>query len=177
MLAIYTGMRLGEIQGLKWKDIDFKNNMINVNRSWNALNKEYIPTKMESSIRSIRVNKKIMDLLKELKQNDNSVVFINQFKTIPTSNAVNKVLRESFKELNISIHGFHFHSLRHTHIAFLLYHHVDIYIISKRLGHSDVGTTTRVYSYLIDEYLDRANDEIENSISKLITSKDKVEVN
>lgn len=58
LLAIYTGMRLGEIQGLKWKDIDFKNNMINVNRSWNALNKEYIPTKTESSIRSIRVNKK-----------------------------------------------------------------------------------------------------------------------
>ncbi|CUQ99446.1 phage integrase [Lactobacillus phage EV3] len=167
LLAIYTGMRLGEIQGLMWKDIDFENNMINVNRSWNALSKEYIPTKTESSIRSIQVNKKIMELLKELKQNDNSVVFLNQFGTIPTSNAVNKVLRESLSKLNINRQGFHFHSLRHTHVAFLLYHHVDIYIISKRLGHSDIGTTTKKYAYLIDEYKNRANSEIVNILNNL----------
>lgn len=167
LVAIYTGMRLGEIQGLMWKDIDFKNNMINVNRSWNALSKEYIPTKTESSIRSIRVNSKIIDLLKELKQNNNSEVFLNQIGSIPTSNAVNKVLRESLSNLGINRHGFHFHSLRHTHVAYLLYNHVDIYIISKRLGHSDIGTTTKKYSYLIDEYKNRSNDEIEHILNKI----------
>ncbi|POH12330.1 hypothetical protein BGL38_00965 [Fructilactobacillus sanfranciscensis] len=168
LLALFTGMRLGEIQGLKWEDINFNFKSIQIRRSWNALQKKYVPTKNESSNRTIRVNSEMLELLKELKINNSEAVFINQFGTIPTSNAVNKTLRKALGELGINRQGFHFHSLRHTHVAYLLSQKIDIYIISKRLSHSDVGTTTRVYSYLIDEYRNRANDEIENSISKLI---------
>lgn len=171
LLALFTGMRLGEIQGLKWEDINFDFKSIRIRRSWNSLQKKYVPTKNESSNRTIRVNSEMLELLKELKTNNSEAVFINQFGTIPTSNAVNKTLRKVLDELDINRQGFHFHSLRHTHVAYLLSQKIDIYIISKRLGHSDVGTTTRVYSYLIDEYRDRANDEIENSISKLIGQK------
>ena len=63
----------------------------------------------------------------------------------------------------------HFHSLRHTHVAYLLSENIDLYIISKRLGHSDISTTSRVYSYLIDEYKNRADNQIENIVDKLFS--------
>ncbi|WP_253361780.1 hypothetical protein [Ligilactobacillus ubinensis] len=44
---------------------------------------------------------------------------------------------------------------------------MDLYVISKRLGHSDISTTRRVYSYLIDEYKMRSDNMIENVLNKL----------
>ncbi|USS87636.1 site-specific integrase [Fructilactobacillus hinvesii] len=141
LLAIYTGMRLGEIQGLKWSDINMDFKTISIKRSWNSLTKEYIPVKTESSKRIIRVSADVLNIISELKANHTEAVFTNQFGTIPTSNAVNKTLKESLRKLGIKKQGFHFHSLRHTHVAYLLANNVDIYVISKRLGHSDIGIT------------------------------------
>ena len=167
LLAIATGARLGEIQALTWKDINFNFHTIDINKSWNETTKKFQPTKNESSKRIIRVNQNTLDYLQDLKQNNHDMVFINQYNTIPTSSAVNKTLRTCLKELEIDKPSFHFHSLRHTHVAYLLSENIDLYIISKRLGHSDISTTSRVYSYLIDEYKNRADNKIENIVDKL----------
>ena len=71
------------------------------------------------------------------------------------------------KTKKINKPSFHFHSLRHIHVAYLLSKNIDLYIISKRLGHSDISTTSRVYSYLIDEYKNRADNQISKFISSL----------
>lgn len=171
LLAIYTGMRLGEIQGLKWKDINFKFKAISIKRAWNETEKEFKETKNESSVRIIRINSDIINLLQTLHNQihpkNNDQIFLNQYHTVPTSSAVNKTLTKCLNEIDINRSGFHFHSLRHTHVAYLLAHNIDIYVISKRLGHSDVGTTTRVYSYLIDEYKARTDNEIETILDKI----------
>lgn len=167
LLAIATGARLGEMQALTWKDINFNFHTIDINKSWNETTKKFQPTKNESSKRIIRVNQNTLDYLQDLKQNNHDMVFINQYNTIPTSSAVNKTLRMCLKELGIDKPSFHFHSLRHTHVAYLLSENIDLYIISKRLGHSDISTTSRVYSYLIDEYKNRADNKIENIVDKL----------
>ncbi|EFK78946.1 hypothetical protein HMPREF9269_1677 [Ligilactobacillus salivarius ACS-116-V-Col5a] len=49
-----------------------------------------------------------------------------------------------------------------------------MYIISKRLGHSDISTTSRVYSYLIDEYKNRADNQISKFISNLYDNFDEL---
>ncbi|WP_429971195.1 tyrosine-type recombinase/integrase [Fructilactobacillus sp. Tb1] len=167
LLAIYTGARLGEIQGLKWKDINNNFKTININKSWNSEENIIQPTKNESSNRIIRVNSKILEIIDELKDNKSDFVFTNQYKTIPTSSAINKTLKDSLKELGIEKKKFHFHSLRHTHVAYLLSKGIDIFIISKRLGHSNISTTTNVYSYLIDEYKNRSDDMIESILNNL----------
>ena len=77
---------------------------------------------------------------------------MNVFNKIPTSNALNKCLHSVMKQAKINKQGFHFHSLRHTHVAYLIGQGVDIYAISKRLGHSNVNITLSVYAYLVDEY-------------------------
>ncbi|WP_309109346.1 tyrosine-type recombinase/integrase [Bombilactobacillus bombi] len=166
LLAIFTGMRLGEIQGLKWDDINSNFKTITIKRSWHEGLKIFKDTKNESSKRVIRVNDDILNILSQL-DHSTEQVFINQYGTIPTSSAVNKTLKESLKDCGINRNGFHFHSLRHTHVAFLLYNNIDLYVISKRLGHKDMTTTIRVYSYLIDEYKTKTDQQIEKVLNSL----------
>ena len=166
--ALFTGMRPGEIGGLKWQNINSNFNTISVKQAWSEPRKDFEPLKNDSSYRTIRVDKWLIDLLKELPHTDEQHrIFANQFKTIPTSNAVNKVLRAAMKELNIQRKGFHFHSCRHTHVAYLLSQGIDLYAISKRLGHSDITVTSRVYSYLIDEYKQKTDEKIVAALADL----------
>lgn len=168
LTTIYTGARLGEIQALTWKDINTTFNTISIRRSWNDEEQKFQPTKNESSVRIIKINDDLAQLLKQLKPKSSSTkIFTNQYGTVPSSSAVNKTLRESLAHCGIDKPSFHFHSLRHTHVAYLLSESVDLFIISKRLGHSDISTTSRVYSYLIDEYKQKADLRIEKSLDKI----------
>lgn len=167
--AIYTGMRLGEIQGLTWKDIDFLHKTININKAWDSRRKVFKPTKTKSSNRKIKMNADLASELMELRQRSNSkkMVFENFMGTVPTTDAVNNCLHKMMNDLGIHRHNFHFHSLRHSQVAILLANGVDIYAISKRLGHSSISTTTRVYAYLIDEYKKENDEKIVNALDEL----------
>lgn len=166
--AIYTGARLSELAGLTWKDVDFKKHLVSINKAWDYLHHGgFTKTKNKSSVRTIRVNTNFLSALNELKANGSTLVFMNADHTIPTSNAVNKELRFLLKKAGLYKRDFHFHSLRHSHVAYLLSQGVDLYSISKRLGHSNMMTTGKVYAYLIDEYQEKQNDEIENKLQKL----------
>lgn len=167
LTAIYTGMRPEEIKGLTWNDINFKNHTIDINKAWDSDKKEFKPTKNESSNRIVRVNQDLLNVLSELKANHTKMIFEDQFGTIPTSTAYNKTLRAIMKKAEIQKRGFQFYSLRHCHVAYLLSQGVDLYIISKRLGHSNTTITTKVYAYLIDEYKMKSDDQIEKSLQKM----------
>lgn len=170
--AIYTGMRLGEIQALTWKDIDFLHKTIDINKSWDSRKKTFKPTKTESSNRKIKMNNDLAKVLMELRQRSKSqeMVFEGFMGTVPTTDAVNNCLRAMLEKLNINRHNFHFHSLRHSQVAILLANGVDIYAISKRLGHSNISTTTRIYAYLVDEYKKKSDKKIVKALDKLNVS-------
>lgn len=169
LTIIYTGMRPGEIRVLTWHDIDFKNCTIHISKSWNYDNNKIIDydsdeidkeTKNRSSTRVIKVDQHLLNILSQLKQNGHERLFIGKDGTIPTSSAVNKVLRKYFKKLNINKKGFHFHSLRHTHVAMLLFKGVDLYSISKRLGHANMSITANTYAYMLDELKQKSDKQI-----------------
>lgn len=166
--AIYTGMRLGEIQALTWNDIDWLHHTITINKSWNARAKKFKPTKTKSSNRTIKVNQDLLNCLMQLRKRSNSnMVFMCWDRTVPTTDAVNHCLHKMLKDLGINRKNFHFHSLRHSQVALLLANGIDIYAISKRLGHSNVATTSQIYAYLIDEYKDKLDTQIINALEKL----------
>ena len=71
-------------------------------------------------------------------------------------------------DCGIKKQGFHFHSLRHVHVAYLLGQGVDVYAISKRLGHANVTITLNTYSYLIDEYKAKNDELIINQLEALL---------
>lgn len=170
--AIYTGMRLGEIQALTWEDVDFLHKTIDINKSWDSRRKCFKQTKTKSSNRKIKINDDLASVLMELRQRSKSskMVFLNFLGTVPTTDAVNNCLHSMMKKLNINRHNFHFHSLRHSQVAILLANGVDIYAISKRLGHSNISTTTKIYAYLIDEYKKKNDKKIVEALEKLNVS-------
>lgn len=176
LTAIFTGARLSEIAGLTWDDINFNWKTININKTWNYRINNLAPTKNKSSIRIIKINDILVDSLKNLKTNKTKFVFENSSNSIPTSNGVNKTLRACLKHLNINRLGYHFHSIRHSHVALLLYYGVDIYAISKRLGHANLTTTTKKYAYLIDELQQKSDEHITTTLDNLLPKNDKIKL-
>nr|WP_283590455.1 site-specific integrase [Ligilactobacillus saerimneri] len=167
LTAIYTGMRKSEIQALTWKDIDFMHSTISITKSWDDLRKKVKPTKNASSNRTIPVNRALLDKLVDLRANHSIMVFQNVLGEIPNSGVLNKAIDNILASIGISKNYFTFHSLRHVHVAYLIGQGVDIYAISKRLGHSNITTTLNTYSYLIDEYKAKNDKQIIQKLGAL----------
>ena len=119
---------------------------------------KFLPTKTKAANRTVNVPKSLIRLLTNLHQdqlsanlsNEYQLVFLGrQSRSIPTGTAVNKLLSKAHEQLGIK--KITFHGLRHTHASYLIYKRISIYMIAKRLGHSDVGITQRVYTHIISE--------------------------
>lgn len=168
LTAFYTGARLGEIAALEWKDIDFDKGLLSISKSWDYKKKQNGRTKNEHSIRTIKVNDSLLAILKGLKINNMLKVFGRPSNGLPpSSNGVNHRLRYLLKKAKIHAPGYHFHSIRHTHVAFLLSKGIPIESISKRLGHASISITLDTYAYLIDEFANENNEKIIFALDKL----------
>lgn len=154
-LAIFTGMRRGEIVGLKWADIDFENQCLSIKRSiykpkdGKALEKE---PKSKSSIRTISLPEHLIKTLLEYKlHQDRHISFMGEAwnkldyvfteedglvmnPQTPTRQFSNFLKRHNIRHLK-------FHGLRHTSATMLLANGCDIKTVSSRLGHADLETT------------------------------------
>lgn len=158
LLALKSGMRFAEIVALQRKDFDFKNNTINISKSWgytSSFEDGEKKTKTETSNRVIKIDKVTMNMFQkyfeETPENIHKLVFYNpesKYKVF-SNTGVNKALKKLLNKLRIdeiSIHG-----LRHTHASILFYKGISVQYISERLGHADVDTTIRIYTHLIKE--------------------------
>lgn len=172
-LALYTGMRRGEIACLKWDDIDLKNRVIDVNKSvyWSdEQNRNVIKsTKTKAGLRMIAIDLRLQKILFAYKiahqefYLQNGITKIHNF-VFPTPNGlVQRVslwshrVNDNMKRLGIE-HTLH--NLRHTHASNLLMYNFPLTELSMRLGHADPHVTLRVYSHFIkgmesdiDEYM------------------------
>jgi integrase len=173
-LAIATGFRYAEVVGLTWNDIDFTDNKISVNKTYNYKDHDgFKPTKTESSIRTIDVDSQTISMLKQLQleqkkcflrqgyKNKDNLVFINHKHTVPTNTAANKALQKALDTLKIKKRRT-FHSLRHTHASMLIANNVSIEYIAERLGHSNTSTTAKTYIHLLQK---RRESEVKKTIN------------
>lgn len=166
LVAIYTGARFSEILGLTWDDIDFDAKTIRINKTWDYHNHQgFLPTKTPHSIRTIRVNNKLLNYLKLLPDTSDRLFKIEGADFM--NSRINRALKRYLKQAGIDKQGFSFHSLRHSHVAYLLSQGVDLYAISKRLGHANMSITSNVYAYFIDEYKRKSDNLIESKLDKI----------
>jgi integrase len=158
-LAIATGMRQGEILGLRWQDVDLVRRQITVNQTLSHDGKEFGQPKTESSIRSISIDDRTVEVLEnqrrflqsELEANpsmyvDNDLVNCTNIGTPCKPRDLDKVWnrlrdRSGLKRIK-------FHSIRHTHASLLLKNNVHPKVVSERLGHSSIQITLDLYSHL-----------------------------
>lgn len=175
LTAILTGARLSELSGLRWQDIDVKNNVISINYqvdlrtgSTNPKKAELVGLKTKNANRKVPVPKLLIDKLKEIKELKDEFVFLTMKGTLIQTSTVGYELKKLLKECKIDAPGFHFHSLRHSHVALLLSKGVDIYAISQRLGHANFQITLDTYAYLTDEKKRKDDEQIVSALTDLI---------
>ncbi|MGI2709009.1 MULTISPECIES: site-specific integrase [Bacillus cereus group] len=170
-IAIQTGMRQGEILGLRWQDIDFENGIIYVRQTITRAAKVKSGAKNASSIRSIHIPTGLIEELKERKQridlerllagdkyqDFDLVVCTQEGKPILPRN-----LRVAFHSLSdkLGLPYIRFHDLRHTHATILIQRNVNVKLIADRLGHTDIQTTLNTYSHVIPDMQKSVAEEI-----------------
>ena len=177
LVALYTGVRIGELCALKGTDIDFINNTISVNRTVQRIKNTDgtsktklvvdIP-KTKSSIRVIPVSEYIIKLLKKYIKDENNFIFTGNDKP-KDPRAIEKYFERLLEKLNIR--QINFHSLRHTYATRLREQKVDIKVISKLLGHSDWKTTQEIYVHATFDSIKQSVCDLCNSLIQKCSQK------
>ncbi len=160
-IAFYTGMRKGEINALKWSDID--GDIIHVRRSIAQKLKggdRETPPKNKSSYRDLQVPIPLMKILEEHKERQKQDKnFTEDFRVcggpvcLRDTSLSNKNIQFAKKaELPV----IRIHDFRHSHVSLLTNEGINIQEISRRLGHSKIETTWNTYSHLYPREEERA---------------------
>ena len=177
-LLLITGARRGEILGLKWTAVDFARNRLHICNSvlYSADIGVYQDTpKTGTSDRWITVPAATMKLLREWKayqkddaekkgdfySNKDGLLFTQEDGSPMHPDSVTTWL-DRFARKNGLPHIYP-HKFRHTMASMLIYNKVDVVSVSKRLGHSQVSTTTDIYAHVIEE-ADQQNADILESV-------------
>ncbi|MGC6769297.1 tyrosine-type recombinase/integrase [Enterococcus sp. LJL51] len=152
LLALETGLRIGEIAGLKWQDINFISKTLVVNRTRQRIqNYEMNQTiiientpKTFLSQREIPLSEKMVKLLKKRAavSAGDYVISINNKPTEPRT--ITNYFKKIMKKINMS--WMNFHSLRHSFASKCLEKGVSAAVIATLLGHSSVKTTLDIYA-------------------------------
>ncbi|WP_424768341.1 tyrosine-type recombinase/integrase [Paenibacillus sp. sgz302251] len=171
-LALTTGMRQGEILGLRWMDVDFDRNMISVRQTLSHNGKEIIHgAKTATSIRTISfdshtatvlqkhmrtVRREMLALGKPFDRED--LVVCNGLGTKANPRNINRIWYKLLEKSELK--KITFHDLRHTHASLLLKNNTHPKVVSERLGHSSIKITIDLYSHLFPNMQEEAAAEL-----------------
>ena len=169
LLCLYSGLRIGEVCGLKWKDIDFDNKTLEIKRTIQRIKNdnpnirsktiliESTP-KSESSKRVVPIANFLVPLLKKLETNGDYYLLSNSKKMYDP-----RLLEYFFKNvlMKCNVKNKNFHILRHTFATRSIEAKVDIKTLSEILGHSNIDITLKLY---VHPSIDLKKNSIENVV-------------
>jgi len=149
-LAFFTGMRLGELLGLKWQDFDAQHGCLYVQRSLVRVKGRWLLKGVKSAAgsRLVVLPPRALQLLCRLQEKALSEFVFSRDDGSPLSTSS---VTHGFVILSrqLGLDGFRLHDLRHTHASILLRAGVHPKIVQERLGHSSISMTLDTYSHLI----------------------------
>lgn len=152
LISLYSGLRIGELCALKWEDIDFKKSLIIITKTVQRI---YIKDKLESKSkiiitnpktknanREIPINKDFLEILKQVKTNNQDYVISGNDKLIEP-----RTYRKYFDKVlkTIKINHINFHALRHTFATNCISLGIDYKTVSELIGHANVNITLNLY--------------------------------
>ena len=176
ILTVFTGVRLGELMGLEWNDIDFRNGIVSVNRSSQYLADKGVFTKVpktESSIREVAIPDFVISLLEEYKlwyEEQKSLygeLWINSNRLFVQADGkpmhpstISKWFVKYIGQIGLPV--INFHELRHTNATLLIAQNIDVAVVAARLGHAQITTTFNFYVHPIIAHNKKAGFALEN---------------
>lgn len=178
VVAIHTGLRRGELLGLKWTDADLEAGTLTVRRSLDVDSTFKMP-KNRAAKRTLKLTPRALDTLKthKVRQNaerlqagsrwqDHGLVFPNTMgKPMNAGNLYRREFQPLLKRAGLANEGFTIHSLRHTFATTLAEKGVHPSTAQKMLGHSDIRMTLAIYTHATDEMQDAATAALEEAFS------------
>lgn len=174
-LAVTLGARRGELQGLKWKDVNWEARKLNIFRQLKYISGKgynFSPPKTKSGKRTISLSQLNLIALESHRikmqaeyaavgqeLTEDELVFPSE-KLLPMNESV---VRMNFKRIlkKAGLPEIRFHDLRHTAASLMLNQGIPLYIVSRILGHSKPSVTIDMYGHLIEEKLDLAAEMID----------------
>jgi integrase len=186
ILGLMTGLRIGELIGLMWEDIDFENKQLHVRRTITVVkdlddenaqwHKAFGTPKTAASVRSVPLQQTAIRLLKDVKREsmknmlrfgeayeDNDLVFSTQLgRPLDPRN-----MQRTFATIcrKSDIHGFHIHCLRHTFATRGLENGIDMRVMQKYLGHASIKETVDTYTHVLPDMKANEMRKLENSVA------------
>ena len=148
-IELATGLRRGELLGLKWQDIDWKNGIIKVRRQVARVDGQIVeaPLKTKNSYRAVTISQQAIEVLKEQKRKTNDQYVFPSPNGGPISpDSVNNMLGRVLERAGIP--KVRFHDRRHTFATIALQNGVDIKTVSGMLGHFSAGFTLDTYAHV-----------------------------
>jgi integrase len=159
-IAAETGMRAGELLGLRKQDIETENRCIHIRQAiWNG----HISTpKSASAVRQMAISVHLTEhldgfLRERFRDNPNSLLFVTQtgqpidFRWMLRGN-----LHPILKKLELPFHRVGIHAFRHTNASIMDRQRIPLRVRTDRLGHSDPSTTIKIYTHQLDREADLA---------------------
>ncbi|MCD8328287.1 MAG: site-specific integrase [Ruminococcus sp.] len=189
LFLLNTGLRVSEMAGLTWDDIDYDNNLIHVRR-----NLKYYPdenrksvhaistTKTTTSHRDIPLTDKIKDILEMQRRDGNACtecidgvsgfIFGNRFGGVHHQGSVNRAIKRIVRKANadpdaVPLPSFSSHTFRHTITTNMIYAGVELTAAANILGHKDIKTTANIYNRVLNEQKRNAMDALDQFSQKM----------
>ena len=177
LTLLNTGMRVSELYGLTFKDLDFKNNRIYVNKQLHYIDGEYVmlSPKSKAGTRVLAMTPEVREVLKEqymkprptvqrIIDGHSGFVFINKHgnpKYRKNLQATMSSIKNKYAELGLGdFSNITPHVLRHTFCSRMIDKGIDVKTLQILMGHSDIGTTLDVYTHKDPENVAKIMEEI-----------------
>lgn len=183
----YTGIRVGELVALKWKDIDFEKHTISISKTYynpknNTAKYLLVKPKTKKSKRVINIDPELIELFRKYKEEQDRIISrlgdsyynkgfifanLNRHPGYPilikfVENRMARLLRLSGLNTELTPH-----SLRHTHTSLLAQAEVDLDEIMDRLGHEDDEVTRKVYLHVTNHRRKNASNKFSNLVRSI----------
>jgi len=159
-IAVLTGLRIGEILGLRWKRIDLLHGMMEVAETYSS--GEFGPPKTRSSRRTIPISTSLVEIFKRLRPlscEPETLVFTTAKGTpLNSKNLYNRELAPASDAIELP--RVSWHSFRHTHATLLHESGESLKTAQALLGHSDLETTLGVYTHAIPDSQRKAVEQV-----------------
>jgi integrase len=164
--AVYTGLRLGELLGLQWRDVDLQAGTLHVNRQHTRLG-EYAPPKTPAAVRRIPLSDEMKLHLGELKLSsrysgdDDPVFAARNGKPLAHRNATRRGFEAAAALAGID--GVSFHSMRHAFASRMISRGISSTVLAALMGHETSTITERRYIHLFDR--ERTDEDVRRAMA------------
>jgi integrase len=178
-LEVTTGLRLGEMFGLKWADLDWTTRKLQVRRQVYRVKGKglvFAEVKTKASRRNVIIGNATLRKIQEHYDNqqilrqtvgdkwhDLDLIFLNSVGNPMEHANLLKIFKEGLRKAGLP--DMRFHDLRHTAATLMLMNGTNPKIVQERLGHSDISMTLNTYSHVLPSMQDEAADKLDELVT------------